>query len=171
MKPNNHRNIRRCLFVSIGLLAFCFTLVQAQSSDAGLQKLDDLHARALAAVEAERAHSKRDLCPKAMTTFDINQCFAAEVAISNANYLKLVRAIGAMLRIGDDRTSAAAPERLPFDDAESAWQLYKDKACKAAGWVNEGGTIVPMVEMGCAITVTHQHMEELWILYSDLANR
>jgi uncharacterized protein YecT (DUF1311 family) len=157
-------------FASVGLLAVLSTPVRAQSGDADVRRLHDLHARALSAVEAEREHMKRSLCPKAMTTLEINQCFAAEVAISDANYLKLERAIGAMLRAGDERVDPAKQVRLPFDDAESAWQLYKEKACKAAGWVNEGGTIVPMVEMGCAMTVTHQHMEELWILYSDLAN-
>jgi uncharacterized protein YecT (DUF1311 family) len=126
-----------------------------------------LHDRALGMVQAERARAKQPLCPKAMTTLDVNKCYSAEVAKTDANYTKLVRTLGILLRSGEE-TGNAAPARIPFDDAEDTWHRYRESACHAAGAQYEGGTIRPSIEMGCILTLTRHHMDELWELYSDL---
>lgn len=126
-----------------------------------------LHDRALGIVQAERARAKQALCPKAMTTLDVNECYSAEVAKTDANYTNLVRTLGILLRSGEE-TGNAAPARIPFDDAEDAWHGYRQSACHAAGTQYEGGTIRPSIEMSCSLTLTRHHMDELWELYSDL---
>ena len=131
-----------------------------------VQRDHELHARAQAAVEAERARARQPLCPKAQTTLDINTCDSAELNLTDQNELRLVRALGALLRSNDQ--PAAAPARIPFDDAESGWQTYRDLACKAAGDQYAGGTIRPSIEMTCRITIARHHMDELWAIYSDL---
>jgi uncharacterized protein YecT (DUF1311 family) len=131
----------------------------------------ELHARAQSIVQSEDARAKKQLCPKAMTTLDINACYNAELGATDSNYLKLVRALGLLLRSGGEAGAGAAPKPIPFDDAEAAWSSYRDLACKAAGDQYEGGTIRPSIEMGCRITVTRHHVDELWVIYSDLGTR
>ena len=127
---------------------------------------DQLRARAFAAVQAERTREKQALCPKSTNTLAINECSQRELGISDGNYGRLVRALGALLRSGSE--AKGAPSRIPFDEAETAWSRYRDLACGADGAQYEGGTIRPSVEMGCQITLVRSHMEELWRLYSDL---
>ena len=88
--------------------------------------------------------------------------------MTDANYTKLVRILGALLRSGN---TATPPARIPFDDAESAWHTYRELACHAAGAQYEGGTIRPSIEMGCSLKLTRHHMDELWDVYSDLGTR
>jgi uncharacterized protein YecT (DUF1311 family) len=141
----------------------------ASALAAEIKRDKELHDRALGVVQAEQARAKLPLCPKAQSTLDINECYSAEVTMTDANYTKLVRALGALLRSGDG--SNAAPARVPFDDAETAWHSYREMACKAAGDQYEGGTIRPSIEMSCSLTLTRHHMDELWVLYSDLGTR
>ena len=127
-----------------------------------------LHAQAQGVVQEEDARAKQPFCEKAVTTFEINQCYFVELAKTNASYLKLARLLGALFRSGYKSGEKPEVKRISFDDAESAWASYRDKECNAAGSVYEGGTIRPSVEIGCKITLTHSHMDELWALYSDL---
>ena len=139
----------------------------AAAQVSALDRGKGLHDQALGIVQAERARAKQPLCPKAMTTLDINECYSAELDTTNSNYIKLVRALGVLLRSGEE-TSTAAPTRIPFDNAEDAWHRYRESACHAAGAQYEGGTIRPSIEMSCSLTVTRHHMDELWDLYSDI---
>lgn len=131
----------------------------------------ELHARGQRIVQAEDTRAKQSLCAQAVNTLEINTCMNAELGTTDANYKKLVRALGLLLRSGDDASTGAAPKPIPFDDAEAAWSSYRDLACKAAGSQYEGGTIRPSVEMGCSITITQHHIDELWAIYSDLGTR
>jgi uncharacterized protein YecT (DUF1311 family) len=135
---------------------------------ARIQRNHELHERSFEIVEAERARAKQPLCPKAMTTLDINSCYSAELATTDANYLEFVRLLGAILRSGEE-TETVKP--IPFDDAETAWQKYRELASKAAGDPYAGGTIRPSIEMGCRLTLTRHHIDELWDVYSDLGTR
>ena len=103
-----------------------------------------------------------------MTTLAINECYSAELGITDANYLRLVRALGALLRSGEDDKNMTSPTGIPFDIAEAAWHNYRDLECKAAGDEYAGGTIRPSIEMGCRLTLTRHHIDELWDVYSDL---
>lgn len=162
------------LFLFACLWAAALVPAKAQDNSANalaaeIKQDKELHDRALGIVQAEQARAKQPLCPKAQSTLDINECYSAEVTTTDTNYTKLIRALGALLRSGDG--SKAAPARIPFDDAETAWHSYREMACKAAGDQYEGGTIRPSIEMGCSLTLTRHHIDELWVLYSDLGTR
>ena len=154
------------LRAALVMLFFCWGWqVRAQSPvGAGAEPSRPLHTRALETMQAERARAKQTLCAKAANTMAIDACYSRELVTTDGNYVKLVRALGAMIRAGEN----SAPTRLPFDDAESAWSAYRDQACEADGSFFAGGTIRPMVEARCHITITQHHLEELWALYSDI---
>ena len=128
-----------------------------------------LHARAREALDAEHAHAKQPLCRTSADTPSYNRCYQRELNLSEANYTRLVRALGALFRL--DQTSDGPPKRIPFDDAESAWNAYRDAACQADAAQYKGGTIQPSIEMGCRITIVRHHMDELWELYSNLGTQ
>ena len=155
--------------IAVWVLVCASGMALAQAGGNAADSFAQLQARALAAVQAERARAKQPLCPKAMNTVENNLCYQRELGISDGNYRKLVLAVGAMLRSHDE--AKAAPTRITFDDAETAWSKYRDAACDADGAWNEGGTIRPSAEMGCKITLVRHHMDELWALYSDLGTR
>jgi len=170
------RILGRTVIISWVVLAGCLSssVGQTKSVDsltAEIQRGQDLHGRALHIVETEQARAKQPLCPKAATTYDANNCYATELGITDGNYLKLVRALGALLRSGGEADAKTAPARIPFDDAETTWHTYRDQACNAVGDQYDGGTIRPSMEMGCRITLTRHHMDELWDIYSDLGTR
>jgi uncharacterized protein YecT (DUF1311 family) len=154
------------------LLVLLPTAVLAQASgpvNAQLKYQDELHYRASRVVEAEKARSKEPLCPKATSTVDVNTCYASELGITDGNYITLAGAIGALLRSDEP---APAPEvkapSNPFDSAEATWHAYREQACNVAGLKYEAGTTRPSIEMGCRLTLTRHHMDELWTVYSDL---
>ena len=140
----------------------------AVTLSAEVQRDQELHTRSLRIVQSEQARAKQPLCPKATTTLAINECYSAELGITDANYLRLVRALGALLRSGEDDKNMTSPTAIPFDIAEAAWHNYRDLECKAAGDEYAGGTIRPSIEMGCRLTITRHHIDELWDVYSDL---
>ncbi len=147
------------------LLAFC-AAASGQSPGPAHNPTDQLRARALQAVQAERARAQQPVCPNVAVTLEVNECDSAELDKTNQNYLKLTRALGALLRERVDKQSAVT--RIPFDDAESTWATYRDQQCTVAGSVFEGGTIRPSVELLCKITLTRHHMDGLWAVYHDL---
>jgi uncharacterized protein YecT (DUF1311 family) len=138
----------------------------ADDSTARSQRNHELHANSLGVVEAEQARAKQPLCPKAVTTIDVNSCFADELGITDGNYLKLAGNLRALLR-GDEAKGKDASTPTPFDDAETRWHSYRDRACDVAGDQYIGGTIRPSVVMRCRLVITRHHIDELWAVYSD----
>ena len=154
-------------FFSVCFLAAGVAQATDKLSSANIPATVGIHIRAQLAVLAERARAKEPLCPKAMTTLEINGCYSAELATTNGNYLDLVRAVGDLLHAGDEAGTASTPKTIPFDDAEAVWQTYRKMSCEAAKNVY-AGTIRTSVELGCQITFARHHMNELWSVYSDV---
>lgn len=132
-----------------------------------ISMVHEAHARAQLAFQAEQARAKDPLCPKAMTTLDINKCYSAELATTDRNYLELARALSDLLHPGDKAETTSPPNTIPFDDAEAVWQTYRKMSCEAARDVY-AGTIRTSIELGCQITLTRHHMNELWAVYSEV---
>ena len=125
------------------------------------------------ALQREREHHKADPCSTAEATRGISECLSQEFKITDAQYLTYVRSIGALLRLTppDDaprRVADARIARLPFDDAESAWQSYREKACAALDYLYRGGSIISVARGSCMLSLTWSHMDELQNLYGDL---
>lgn len=162
-----------CLLACLAVALSPPVVAQKQTPDALTARIqrDHLqHLRAQNIVQAEQARARQPLCSKAQTTLEINTCDSTELGLTNQNYVKLVRTLGALFRSSED-PPAANPTRIPFDDAETAWQNYRDLACKVDGDQYQGGSIRPSIEMSCQITVTRHHIDELWELYSNLGTQ
>ena len=129
-------------------LALCAAEVSAQQSsatalDAIIKRNTELHARAQQAVQAEDERGRKELCPDAKSTMEINTCYAGELSTAEANEVKLVRAIGGMLRAGTE-PSGTPPMRLSFDQAEATWHTYREQACHAAGNMKAARYALPL---------------------------
>jgi uncharacterized protein YecT (DUF1311 family) len=125
------------------------------------------------ALQRERERQKADPCSTAKSTKDISECLSQEFKTTDANYLAYVRSIGALLRLAppaDGHQSSADTKiaRIPLDDAESAWQSYREKACAAMAYLYRGGSIIPVAQGSCLLSITWSHLDELEKLYADL---
>ena len=160
---------------SLLVFALLWAVAGAQSAadKAHDAKSAALKQRAAAALSRERAHQQGSLCPKAMTTVDMVMCIGKQAEISDGNYKELVLALGALLRLDPPDTPNPMPAkpggRIPFDDAESAWVVYRQKACLAVREETGDGTMAPADEMGCQMSLTYGHMKELAEVYKGLA--
>lgn len=154
-------------FLFVCFLAAGLAQATDKISSANIPATVGTHIRAQLAIQAEQARAKEPLCPKAMTTLDINECYSAELATTDGNYLELVRALSDLLHPGDEPGTASPPKTIPFDDAEAVWQRYRKMSCEAIRDVY-AGTIRTSIELGCRITLARHHMNELWAVYSEV---
>jgi uncharacterized protein YecT (DUF1311 family) len=133
-----------------------------------MRQSNEFHKRAYEALHAEQERAKQPLCPKALTTLDINQCTAQEFGATDRNYTAEIMALSALLGGLRDlpRGSVAT---LPFDEAEATWHTYREQACNAfAGPPKNAGTIRPSLYGSCLITLTRNHMTTLGDLYIEV---
>ena len=131
-----------------------------------IQQLRELHDRAYAALRAEQERSKQPLCPKALSTVDMNQCSVQEFNSTERNYQVEIVALSALVGgpRGLTRSSVAA---TPLDDAEATWHNYREQACNAfAGPQKNAGTSRSYLYETCLITLTRSHMNALGDLYA-----
>ena len=136
-------------------------------------KQDSIRKSGADALQRERERHKADPCSTAQATRGIAGCLSQEFKTTDANYLTYVRSIGALLRLtppedGPRPATDAKIARLPFDDSESAWQSYREKACAAMAYLYRGGSIIPLARGSCLLSLTWSHMDELQNLYGDL---
>jgi uncharacterized protein YecT (DUF1311 family) len=133
-----------------------------------VQQLLALHNRAYTALRAEQERSKQPLCPKALSTIDMNQCAVQEFDSTEGNYQAEIKALSALIG-GLRDLSRGSDSATPLDDAESTWHTYREQACNAfAGPVKNAGTIRPYLYETCLITLTRSHMRELGDLYAEV---
>ena len=147
------------------LLALLFLCSAAAAQDNALRA----HQYALqgqAAIADAQAVQKVRSCQGADTTAAINECTKKLLTRTEADYVSLVRAIGAVIR-RPVQGRTPPPQRLPFDEAETAWKTYRDKACGVIFASYGGATMGPSAENNCDITVTISHMHEIRDVYSD----
>lgn len=89
---------------------------------------------------------------KEATQADLNACAAAEReradAAMNAAYGRLMKQIG-------PRAQAA------LKDAQRAWLPYRDRTCDLEALGAEGGSVQPMVRLGCLAEITTERTRHL----------
>jgi len=141
---------------------------QVTSASEPIRRLNEFHNRAYKALHAEQERAKQPLCPKTLTTLDINRCIAQELGATDRNYTAEIMAFSALLGGLRDlpRGSVAT---TPFDEAEVTWHIYREQACNAfAGPPKDAGTIRPYLYGSCLITLTRNHMNALGDLYAEV---
>ena len=118
----------------------------------------------------EQIRAKAGDCPKEQTTFDISICLKGAVEKTTANYRAYSNGLRSMEGLADpDEMSSAGSSKYStseelvkqFDNAETAWQVYKQAQCSAAYGVGKGGTIAPIMQLTCELTLFRDHMREL----------
>jgi uncharacterized protein YecT (DUF1311 family) len=118
-------------------------------------------AAPLAAPSAQRVAT----CPNAVTTLDMNSCFAAAATKADADldrYLAAARARldrdAAQMR-GDPAVKRA---RAGLDTAETAWRKYREAECGAVYDYWSSGTIRDVQGLSCRIALTRAHTHAVW---------
>ena len=142
------------------------TFAQTAEWDAFYAKQTEFRKRSDDALKREQTRRKAELCANA-TNGDrgISACLSAEVKTTEESYLTYVRSIGALLRLAPPGEPHPTATRLPFDDAESAWQGYHEKAAMSRQWQRTQGDVA---DQSCRLDLTWNHMDELVKLYGDL---
>lgn len=139
-----------------------------------LAKRAQIVSKATAAHAAEERHSKQPYCQNPhYTQADLNACAARELQTSLTYYRAYTAAIAELLAMqaADARGIDQGPYRnasLAFRSAETSWQDYSDKACRAVASQNEGGSMQPLTDLSCREELTRSHMEELARVFSFL---
>ena len=98
--------------------------------------------------------SLRAACDTAITTLDMRRCVSRDLDEAERQLQRYLR---------EARRHAA--DRALLDSAETAWAQYRDVACRAAGSQYQGGTMMPLVVLGCRLALTRNRTHELWDHY------
>jgi hypothetical protein len=161
--------------LALCVLPLAASLVLAQTTPewkAFYEKQEESRKRGAEALQLERERRKASLCSQSTNgNAGISTCLSSELKTTEAHYLTYVRSIGALLRLVPPEEarpgSGAGTVRLPFDDAEAAWQSYRDKACTAMR-VQWEGSQSGVAQQTCRLDLTWNHMNELDTLYNGL---
>jgi uncharacterized protein YecT (DUF1311 family) len=144
-------------------------------------KRNSLRAQAKQAFDAEMLTAKAGDCPDAVTTYEMNTCYAEEASITDGNLKAYEGAIRDLLGLGNGnsavpppRPGPSGPELTPeehvaeFDRVEQSWHTYLDTAAAAAVHQFGGGTGGPSFGMECHLRLVRSHMKELNRIYGLL---
>lgn len=160
----------------VGLL-FPATVALGQGRTSNKQiaaKRSEVVGKAIFAHAAEKLHSQQPYCQNPhYTQADLNECAARELQISLTHYRAYIDAIAKLLEMQEADADGIDqnPYRkaaLAFRTAETSWQDYSDKACRAVASQNEGGSMQPLTDLSCRRELTQRHMEELATVFSFL---
>lgn len=123
----------------------------------------------------EQVRAKTGDCPNERTTVDISTCLKREVEKTASNYraysdglrsIEGLTAPGGSSSNGPGNKYPTSQELVTqFDDAETAWQAYKKAQCSAAYRAYQGGTIAPIMQLTCELTLFRDRMRELESIY------
>jgi uncharacterized protein YecT (DUF1311 family) len=95
--------------------------------------------------------SLRVACDSAMTTIDMRRCTSRDLESVQRDlqrYLQEARRVAA--------------NRAQVDSSQAVWLRYRDMACRAAGSEVEGGTMKPLVVLGCLRDLTRDRIRQLY---------
>ena len=90
-------------------------------------------------------------CDSAMTTIDMRRCDSRDLESAQRDlqrYLQEARRVAA--------------NRAQLDSSQVAWLRYRDVACRAAASEYEGGTMQPLVVLGCLTDLTRDRIRQLY---------
>ena len=136
----------------------------AANDDKLLDKIGALQNRARQILKAELSRRPDPACnPEKLSNNTLDDCFAADGAITERNYQAFAEALKASLAIqlSDVDPKIFPPPSRNFATGEVAWRTFVNKTCAALGDTFVGGTISPIEMTGCHQDLTRQHMKDL----------
>lgn len=137
-----------------------------------------LQHQAGAAYQREMARKKAGGCPDARTTYAEVMCLGKADQAAGEDYKSFSGAIRALL--GQKNPFAANTEAFAgptgkslsseslvkeFDQTEAEWETYRKTQCSAAYDLFKGGTIAPVMEGSCDLTLIRSRMADLNSIY------
>ncbi len=90
-------------------------------------------------------------CDTAVTTLDMRRCVSRDLESAQRDLQRYLQ---------ESRRIAA--NRALLDSAQTAWERYRDLACRAAASEYDGGTMMPLVVLTCRLTITRHRTHDLW---------
>lgn len=144
-----------------------------------LTQQSQLQQQANAAFKREMARKKAGDCPDARTTYDEVTCLSRSIQTTETNYKIFSGAIRALLSqknpFVSNTETFVGPTGKPlsaqdlareFDRAETGWEAYRKTQCGAAYDLFKGGTIAPVMDGRCELTLIRSRMADLNSIYS-----
>jgi len=124
---------------------------------------------ALIAPGQDRAEPPLD-CREAMTTLEINDCAAKDVATQEARMATYLAASVEVLRTEAEGPEQAKTVIAELQASQKAWQAYADSACGTVYTRWQSGSIRNLMALTCRERLTQQRTHTLWtdyLLYLD----
>ena len=122
------------------------------------------------------AHAQEDQvdCNNAQTQADMTNCAGQDFEKAdkqlNAVYKKAMASQVAL----DKQSAEISPEYVgavkALKKAQRAWIDYRDGHCEGVSYEAAGGTMQPMLELGCKATLTTNRIKELKELIQGMGN-
>ena len=122
------------------------------------------------------AHAQEDQvdCNNAQTQADMTNCAGLDFEKAdkqlNAVYKKAMASQVAL----DKQSAEISPEYVgavkALKKAQRAWIDYRDGHCEGVSYEAAGGTMQPMLELGCKATLTTNRIKELRELIQGMGN-
>jgi uncharacterized protein YecT (DUF1311 family) len=97
-------------------------------------------------------------CDDARTTLEINECVARQVDQAEADMNRYLDA--AKKAHAEDGVTISA-----LEEAQKAWELYRDSHCDAIYALNREGSIRASQMLSCKLELTRQRAHDLWGWY------
>ncbi|MFC1531133.1 lysozyme inhibitor LprI family protein [Gemmatimonadota bacterium] len=104
------------------------------------------------AAYAQEADATADECAESSTTVEMRVC-------SDQLNQQAESQLAEALRRARER--AGVRSQAALIEAQARWEQYRDAQCEAEGAQYEGGSIQPVVILGCRLVLTEQRAEYL----------
>lgn len=109
-------------------------------------------------------------CDNAITTHDMIFCagddFQEADAALNTTYREAMRRAEAIDREASETDIAAPGAVEALRSGQRGWIAYRDGQCTAVAYGALGGTIAPLLDIGCQTGLTQKRTEELKALFN-----
>lgn len=116
-------------------------------------------------VAASPSFAQSGDCDSAQTQMELTACAKADWAAADEELNGAYKdAIRAMKDLDANLTKADRGAEESLRAAQRAWVAFRDTACEAEAYPYIGGSIQPMIQMGCLARLTWSRVGDLYIL-------
>jgi uncharacterized protein YecT (DUF1311 family) len=105
-----------------------------------------------ASLTTSPAYSQTQLCPDSTTTPAIAECLASHLNLVDGDLNRTYQ---------DLRAGLNKPEKALLLDAQRSWIKYRDAECARIADNASGGTMAPILKLGCLMKLTQRRVTDL----------
>jgi uncharacterized protein YecT (DUF1311 family) len=107
----------------------------------------------MGSVDPAQNRKSQDPCADPQTTAEMRDCAGKEYKQADAELNRVYKQL--MSKLDDEGHKAA------LKNAQQAWIRYRDANCEYEAYLNQGGTIYPVIYTGCLTRMTRARTTEL----------